>query len=159
MPSPERPEATVERQRADAAAERSEPAPLDLSSTRERIVVTTIGLVVGVLGGAVGLILGSLRMPALLRFTNEVPQRLVGSNLAAGVLVGAAGAAGHITGGTGGFDGQLFMAGAVASVPGAWLGAKLTGLLSTRVLVRAIAWIVLAVAVVMAVEVIAGGAR
>ena len=104
------------------------------------------------LGGAVGLILGSLRMPALLRFTAEAPQRLVGSNLAAGVLVGIAGAAGHLTGGSDGFDFWLFAVGSVSSIPGAILGARLTGRLSTAALVRTIAWIVLVVAVVMTVE-------
>lgn len=112
-------------------------------SNRERGVVAAIGLVVGVLGGAVGLILGSLRMPALLRFTGESPQLLVGTNLAAGVLVGIAGTAGHLTGGTAGFDYELFAVGAISSVPGAWVGAHLTGRLSTEALVRAIALIVL----------------
>lgn len=138
---------------AAASSGSEQTKPLTLSSARDRIVVTGIGLVVGLLGGAVGLILGSLRMPALLRFTAEAPQRLVGSNLAAGVLVGVAGAAGHMTGGDAGFDAPLFVAGAVASIPGAWLGARLTGLLSTRALVRAIAWVVLLVAIVMTVEV------
>ncbi|MBI5311488.1 MAG: sulfite exporter TauE/SafE family protein [Actinobacteria bacterium] len=126
--------------------------PLALTATRDRVVVTVIGLVVGVLGGAVGLILGSLRMPALLRFTAEAPQRLVGSNLAAGVLVGIAGAAGHLTGGSEGFDVALFVVGGSASAPGALLGARLTGRLSTAALVRAIAWIVLVVAVAMTAE-------
>lgn len=126
--------------------------PLALTATRDRVVVSLIGLVVGVLGGAVGLILGSLRMPALLRFTAEAPQRLVGSNLAAGVLVGLAGAAGHLTAGSEGFDVWLFAVGAVSSAPGALLGAQLTGRLSTAALVRAIAWIVLVVAVVMTIE-------
>lgn len=129
-------------------------SPLDLSATRDRVVVSLIGLVVGVLGGAVGLILGSLRMPALLRFTSEAPQRLVGSNLAAGVLVGAAGAAGHLTGGSGDFDTWLFAVGAAASAPGALLGARLTGVLSTAALVRAIAWIVLVVAIVITAGVV-----
>ena len=49
------------------------------------------GLGVGVLGGLVGLILGALRMPALLRYVGEVPARAVGTNLAVGVCVGIAG--------------------------------------------------------------------
>ena len=39
------------------------------------------GAVIGFLGGVVGLILGSLRMPALLRFVGEEPVRAVGTNL------------------------------------------------------------------------------
>lgn len=129
-------------------------APIGLTTGRERLVVTAIGLIVGVLGGAVGLILGSLRMPALLRFTAERPQMLVGTNLAAGVLVGIAGAAGHLTGGAEGFDPKLFAVGAACSAPGAWFGARLTGRLSTLALVRAIALIVLAAAVIITVQAI-----
>lgn len=126
--------------------------PLRLRSTRDRLVVSAIGLFVGLLGGAVGLILGSLRLPALLRFTGERPRVLVGTNLGAGVLVGAAGAFGHMTAGEGGFDTALFAIGAAASVPGAWAGARLTGLLSADALVRLIAYIVLIVAIVMTIE-------
>ena len=103
--------------------------------------------------GAVGLILGSLRMPALLKFTAESPQRLVGTNLSAGVLVGIAGAAGHLTSGSAAFDWQLFAVGAVCSPPGAWLGAQLTGRLPTQTLVRTIGAIVFLAALVMALQV------
>ena len=111
-----------------------------------------IGLIVGVLGGAVGLILGSLRFPALLRFTGESPQKLVGTNLSAGVVVGVAGAIGHLTGGSAGFDWQVFAVGAVASPPGAWFGAKLTGRLPTVTLVRVIAGIVLVAAIAISIQ-------
>ena len=48
---------------------------------------------IGLLGGLVGLILGSLRMPALLRWVGETPQRAVGTNVTVGVFVGVAGVA------------------------------------------------------------------
>ncbi len=50
------------------------------------------GAAIGLLGGVVGLILGSLRMPALLKFVGETPQRAVGTNVTIGLLVGVAGA-------------------------------------------------------------------
>ena len=93
------------------------------------------GLLIGLLGGLVGLILGSLRMPALLRFVGEEPMRAVGTNLAVGVCVGAAGVVGHLPGG---IDWTVFAVGAGASVPGALLGARLTGRLSQQQLLRAI---------------------
>src|SRR6185437_15695172 len=89
------------------------------------------GAVIGFLGGVVGLILGSLRMPALLRFVGEEPVRAVGTNL----LVGASGVIGHVPGG---IDWIAFAIGAAASVPGALLGARLTGRLDERQLLRAI---------------------
>jgi uncharacterized membrane protein YfcA len=93
------------------------------------------GAVVGLLGGFVGLILGALRMPALLRYVGELPARAVGTNLAVGVCVGLAGVIGHTPDGV---DWDLLAIGSVASVPGALLGARLTGRLSERQLLRAI---------------------
>jgi uncharacterized protein len=98
------------------------------------------GAVIGFLGGVVGLILGSLRMPALLRFVGEEPVRAVGTNLLVGVFVGAAGVVGHVPGG---IDWLAFAIGAAASVPGALLGARLTGRLDERELLRAVGIVLL----------------
>ena len=75
-------------------------------------------------------------MPALLRLVGEAPSRAVGTNLTVGVLV-----AGRACWGTcpAAPDWDLLALGAAASVPGALLGARLTGRLSERQLVRAIA--------------------
>ena len=135
------------------AGERPEPEHHDGDARDHRMATVVIGLVVGVLGGAVGLILGSLRFPALLRFTDESPQQLVGTNLSAGVVVGVAGAVGHLTAGNAGFDWTLFAVGAVCSLPGAWLGAHLTGRLPTLTLVRTIAVIVFLAACAMLAQV------
>jgi uncharacterized membrane protein YfcA len=93
------------------------------------------GAVVGLLGGLVGLILGALRMPALLRWVGEVPARAVGTNMAVGFWVGVAGVVGHLPAGV---DWAVLGAGAAASLPGALLGARLTGRLSERRLLQAI---------------------
>jgi uncharacterized protein len=93
------------------------------------------GAAVGVLGGLVGLILGALRMPALIRYVGETASRAVGTNLAVGVCVGIAGVIGHTPDGV---DWDLLAIGSAASVPGALLGARLTGRLSERQLLRAI---------------------
>jgi uncharacterized membrane protein YfcA len=93
------------------------------------------GALIGLLGGLVGLILGTLRMPALLRWVGEVPARAVGTNLAVGFWVGVAGVVGHLPGGV---DWTALGAGAAASVPGALIGARLTGRLSEEQLLRGI---------------------
>ena len=93
------------------------------------------GALIGLLGGLVGLILGALRMPALLRWVGETPARAVGTNLAVGFWVGVAGVVGHLPSGV---DWTVFAIGAAASIPGALLGANLTGRLSERQLLRAI---------------------
>jgi uncharacterized membrane protein YfcA len=112
--------------------------------TRERpnvLAAVLSGAIVGLLGGFVGLILGSLRMPALLRWVGEAPNRAVGTNLAVGVLVGIAGLLGHLP--SAAPDWRLIAVGGAASVPGALIGARLTGRLSDRALVQAIGAVLL----------------
>jgi uncharacterized protein len=94
-----------------------------------------IGLGIGFLGGVVGLILGSLRMPALVRWLHEPAARAVGTNMAVGFWVGIAGVIGHAPGGV---DWGLLAIGAAASIPGALLGSRLTGRLSERRLLQAV---------------------
>ncbi len=110
------------------------------------------GTIIGLLGGIVGLILGSLRMPALLKLVGETAQRAVGTNLAVGVLVGLAGALAHLPSAAPELD--LLLVGAAASIPGAVLGARLTGRLSERQLIRAIAAVLVVAAVGCWVQVV-----
>jgi uncharacterized membrane protein YfcA len=98
------------------------------------------GAVIGLLGGLIGLILGSLRMPALLRWVGEQPLRAVGTNLVVGIGVGAAGLVGHLPGG---IDWTLFGLGAAASIPGALIGSRLTGRLAPATLLRVVGIILL----------------
>ena len=99
------------------------------------------GAAIGLLGGFVGLILGSLRLPALLRYVGEPPATAVGTNVAVGVCVGAAGVVGHVPSGV---DWSVLTAGSAASIPGALLGARLTGRLSERQLLRAVGAVLVA---------------
>jgi uncharacterized membrane protein YfcA len=107
------------------------------------------GALIGLLGGLVGLILGALRMPALLRWVGETPARAVGTNLAVGFWVGVAGVAGHLPGGV---DWTVLGAGAAASIPGALLGARLTGRMSERQLLRAIGAVLVVAGAATAVQ-------
>jgi uncharacterized membrane protein YfcA len=115
------------------------------------LTTIAIGLFVGLLGGLVGLILGSLRMPALIRWLGEPPARAVGTNLAVGFWVGVAGVIGHAPGGV---DWPLLGVGAAASIPGALLGARLTGRLSERRLLQAVGCILVVAGSVTLIEAI-----
>jgi uncharacterized membrane protein YfcA len=98
------------------------------------------GAAIGLLGGFVGLILGSLRIGALIRFVGGDTFRAVGTNVAVGFCLGVAGVFGHLTGGV---DWTLLAVGAAASVPGALAGARLTGRLDERQLLRAVGVVLL----------------
>jgi uncharacterized protein len=104
-----------------------------------RAAIST-GALIGVLGGFVGLILGALRLPALLRFVGADPFRAVGTNAAVGFCLGVAGVFGHLPGGV---DWTLLGVGAATSVPGAIVGARFTGRLDEQQLFRAVGLVLL----------------
>jgi uncharacterized membrane protein YfcA len=123
---------------------RREPKPV-----RTLAPAAAAAAAIGFLGGVVGLILGSLRLPALLRLGGAPPARVIGTNLSVGVLVGAAGVVGHLPGGV---DWTLFALGSAASIPGALLGARLTGRLNERQLLRAVGAILLVAGAITTVD-------
>lgn len=110
-----------------------------------------IAFAVGVLGGLVGLILGTLRLPAMVKWLGTAPKAAVGTNAAVGTLVGLGGLLGHIPSGV---DWALLYAGAAGAIPGAYLGAQLTGRLDDATLLKTIAAILVLAGLVLAAEAI-----
>ena len=107
------------------------------------------GAAIGLLGGFVGLILGSLRIGVLLRLMAGDAFRAVGTNAAVGFCLGIAGLLGHLTGGV---DWTLLGVGTASSVPGSILGARLTGRLDERQLLRAVAFVLLVAGAALVVQ-------
>lgn len=112
-----------------------------------------IAFAVGVLGGLVGLILGTLRLPAMVKWLGTAPKAAVGTNAAVGTLVGLGGLLGHLPSGV---DWTLLWAGAAGAVPGAYLGAQLTGRLDDAALLRVIAAILVIAGLALAAEALLG---
>jgi uncharacterized protein len=108
------------------------------------------GLVIGAVGGTLGVILGTLRMPALLRAVGLPAAKAVGTNLVVGFLLGVAGFAAHAAQLE--VEWGLLAAGLAGALPGAWVGARLTGLLSEETLRRAIGAALVAIAAAFAVS-------
>lgn len=79
------------------------------------------GFIIGAVGGAVGLALGVLRMPALLAMRMD-PHKAAGTNLAITVLVGLAGFAGHLL--KGGVDWHLIAIVGIPGVIGMYIGTR-----------------------------------
>ena len=117
---------------------------------RPRVAAVVAGAVIGLIGGAVGLILGTLRMPALLGRVGLPAAPAVGTNLVVGFFLGLAGFAGHVLQLE--VDWPVLAVSVAAAVPGAWLGARLTGRMSERALKRAIGAALIAVGIAIAVE-------
>jgi uncharacterized protein len=114
-----------------------------------RVAATVSGALIGLLGGAVGLILGTLRLPALLKAVGLTAHKAVGTNLVVGFFLGVFGFLGHLA--------RLEIEWAVlgvsvaAAIPGAWVGSQLTGRLSEEALRRAIGVVLLVVAAAIGV--------
>jgi uncharacterized membrane protein YfcA len=112
-----------------------------------------VGFGVGVIGGIVGLILGSLRLPAMVRWVGVGPYEAVGTNAAVGAIVGVGGLLGHLPSGV---DWDLFAVGAAAAIPGAYVGSHLTGRLDEQALIRACAAVLVISGLSMLVQAIVG---
>jgi uncharacterized protein len=123
--------------------------PLQHPESMSPAAAVATGAVIGLLGGFVGLILGALRIGALLRFVGADTFRAVGTNVAVGFCLGVAGVLGHLAGGV---DWTLLGIGSAASVPGALLGARLTGRLEEAQLLRAVGAILLVAGTAMLVQ-------
>ncbi len=102
-----------------------------------------IGFGVGVLGGAVGLILGSIRLPALVRILRVEPRTAAGSNLFIGFFMGSLGWVGHVT--RGHVDYPLLVMMGVAAMIGSYLGARLTGKVQLDTLILAMGFVLMVV--------------
>jgi uncharacterized membrane protein YfcA len=120
------------------------------TARRPLVAAAVSGGFVGLLGGAVGLILGTLRMPALLGPVGLTAHRAVGTNLVVGFFLGGAGFLGHVARLE--VEWVVLAVSLAAALPGGWLGARLSGRLSAEALRRAIGAMLLAVAAVLAVS-------
>jgi uncharacterized membrane protein YfcA len=89
--------------------------------TRESFV----GFAIGLIGGAVGLALGVLRMPALIHVLKMKPSLAAGTNLALTILVGSSGFAGHLFRGR--VDWLLVAAIGVPAMIGMFAGSRMGG--------------------------------
>jgi len=117
--------------------------------TQEKLIFieSIIGFGIGVLGGLVGLVLGSIRMPAMISILKMEPRVAVGTNLAASSIMGISGLVGHIINNNIDYF-VLIIMGAGAMI-GGYLGARYTNLFSERSLKRVIGLVLIIVAATM----------
>ncbi|MGC1131236.1 MAG: sulfite exporter TauE/SafE family protein [Nitrososphaeraceae archaeon] len=117
--------------------------------TQEKLIFieSIIGFGIGVLGGLVGLVLGSIRMPAMISILKMEPRVAVGTNLAASSIMGISGLVGHIINNNIDYFVLIIMGG--GAMIGGYLGARYTNLFSERSLKRVIGLVLIIVAATM----------
>ena len=86
---------------------------------------SVLGFVIGLMGGAVGLALGVLRMPALVHVLKMKPSLAAGTNLALTILVGTSGFTGHLISGR--VDWLLVSVIGIPAMIGMFAGSRMTG--------------------------------
>jgi uncharacterized protein len=117
---------------------------------RPRATAAVAGASIGLLGGAVGLILGTLRLPALIRGSGLPAHRAIGTNLVVGFFLGIFGFLGHLIHTE--VEWAVLAVSLAGALPGSWFGARLSGRLSDRALRRAIGVALVVVALAIAVS-------
>jgi uncharacterized membrane protein YfcA len=110
-----------------------------------------IGLFLGALASATGLMMNGLRLPMLIRLLKLDPRVAVGSNLAIGFLTALAGAAASWWAG-GGFDGLALTVVGPPTMLGGYLGALLTGRLPKEAVQRLLGWVIAALGLLMVAQ-------
>jgi uncharacterized protein len=101
--------------------------PSHISEVRNKQFIfaeSFIGFGIGFVGGLVGLILGSIRLPAMISVLKMETKVAVGTNLAASSLTGAASLVGHLINGNVNFLVMVTMG--PAAMLGGYMGAKYT---------------------------------
>ena len=88
---------------------------------------------IGLLAGAIGLVLGSVRLPLIIRVLRVDPRIAAGSNLFIGMTMGALGWVGHVLHTRP--DLSLLIILLAPAIVGSYLGAKFTGRVSVNVLI------------------------
>jgi uncharacterized protein len=124
-------------------------APRTLAQPRWAPAVV-FGALIGVIGGAVGVILGTLRMPALVRSIGLDVRRAAGTNLVVGFVLGLAAFVTHAAALR--VDWAILAAGLAGAIPGGWLGARWTGVASEDTLRLALGVTLVAVGLAFAVQ-------
>lgn len=109
-----------------------------------------VGLGVGLLGGAVGLILGSIRLPALVRILRVDPRIAAGTNLFIGFFMGSLGWIGHVARGQ--VDYSLLLMMGAAAMGGSYIGARFTGRVRLNTLILVMGVVLLAVGALLVVQ-------
>ena len=124
------------RRRRDARSNQPEEDQLEGSAGQFTIARTVSGagasFGIGLLAGAIGLVLGSVRLPLIIRVLRVDPRIAAGSNLFIGMTMGALGWLGHMLHTRP--DLPLLVILLAPAVVGSYMGAKFTGRISVNLL-------------------------
>jgi uncharacterized protein len=120
-----------------------------ISLARRVVVEGAIGLGLGALAAVTGLMLGSLRLPMMIRSLRMGPKEAVGTNMAVGCLTALVGAAAGLLTGPGRLDWLVMAVVVPPTLLGGYLGGWLTGRISKEAVQRLAGWIIAIAGVIL----------
>lgn len=109
-------------------------ATLPRISVGRRLLEMSLGFGIGLFGGTVGLVLGQIRLPAMIQILRMDPRVAAGTNLAIGTVTGLFGFLGHVLHLE--VDWVVLVILGSTAMLGSFLGAKQTGKVSPQTLTR-----------------------
>ena len=112
-----------------------------------------LGVIIGLIGGAAGLVLGTLRLPVLLNVLRMDPRYAAGTNNAIGVLAGVFGFVGHAVNVN--FDVAVIIVMGVTGMVGSYIGATQTGKVSSTLMRLIVAIMLTAVTPIVIIRAVA----
>jgi len=121
----------------------TDPPPGDISLARRVTVEIIIGLILGALAAITGLMLGSLRLPMMIKYLRMDPKEAIGTNMAVGCLTGLVGAATAFLTGNVQLNWLVLAAVVPPTLLGGYLGGWMTGKLSKQGVQKLAGWIIL----------------
>lgn len=118
-----------------------------ITKWRMILIESIIGFGIGLLGGLVGLVLGSIRIPAMISVLRMEPRVAVGTNLAAASVMGISGLIGHLINNN--IDYNVLIIMGSSTMVGGYLGPRYTNRFSEKKLKQIIGIVLIAVAIAM----------
>ena len=122
-----------------------------MSKNKTLLIESIIGIAIGFLGGLVGLVLGSIRLPTMISVLKMKPSVAIGTNLATSSVMGISGLIGHLVNNE--IDFLILVVMGFAAMVGGYIGASYTHRFSERNLKRIIGIVLIVVAITMFIRV------
>ncbi len=133
--------------------------PEPITPLRRYVVEIVIGLGLGALAAITGLMLGSLRLPMMIRYLGMDPKEAVGTNMVVGCLTAAVGALTGLLAGDGRLDLLVLAVVVPPTLLGGWLGAWLTGRISKAAVQKFAGWVVAVTGILLVAQGAVGTVR
>lgn len=133
--------------------------PEPITPLRQLVIEVVIGLALGALAAITGLMLGSLRLPMMIRYMRMDPKEAIGTNMVVGCLTALVGSCTGLVASEGRLNWLVLGAVVPPTVLGGVCGAWLTGKISKQAVQKFAGWVIAFTGVLLVGQGIVGTVR